>query len=559
MKKKWLLFLLAMVTVFALAACTANEDAGEDPNDDNGNADAEEEDNNANNDNDDEEEGKVLHLNNGEEPSSFNPSIGFDELSYDPLNNLLEGLTRLDEEGVAQPATAEDFDVSDDGLVYTFEIREDANWSNGDPVVAEDFEYAWKLMLDPEMDPPSPAAFLAYFIDGSEEYNSGEGSEDDVAVTAVDEKTLEVELKQPTGFFPDLVTNPAFFPVNHNVAEDDPEWHAEADSFVSNGPFELDSWEHDDEMVFVKNDEYWDNDVVNLDKVHFAMVNDTNTQYQMFESGEIDTASIPPELSDELIDGDDVYIGEQGGLEFYRFNVEEEPFQNENIRKAFAYAIDKDEITEYVVKNGVEPAYGFVSPGFINPDDEDFRDETGDLITFDADEATDYLEKGMEEEGYDELPEVTLTYNTSDSNKDVAEAMQDMYKENLDIEVTLENQEWEVFSDAQSNLELQFSRSSFINDYNDPVNFLESFITDSEMNRTGWSNDEYDDLIENGKSETNEDKRWDYLYDAEELLEDEMPIMPVRYYNTVVLEADHVSGIIRQSVGYMDLKYADVE
>src|SRR5699024_750729 len=250
---------------------------------------------------------KVLHLNNGIEPSSFNPSIGFDQASYDPLNNLMEGLTRLDEEGVAQPATAEDFEVSDDGLVYTFHIRDDANWSNGDPVVAKDFEYAWKLMLDP--DTGSPAAFLAYFIDGAEEYNSDEGSEDDVAITSVDEKTLEVTLKAPTAFFPGLVTNPAFFPVNHKVAEENPEWHAEADSFVSNGPFALEEWEHEDEMTFVRNEEYWDSGAVNLDKVHFVMVNDSNTQYQMFESGEIDTASIPPELSDELIDGDNVYIG----------------------------------------------------------------------------------------------------------------------------------------------------------------------------------------------------------------------------------------------------------
>src|SRR5699024_217511 len=147
MKKKWLLLFLGLMTIFALAACTANEDEGEEPSDNDGNADAEEDGNTT-----DEEAGTVLDWNNGEEPTPFNPSIGFDELSYDPLNNLLEGLTRLDEEGVAQPATAEDFDVSDDGLVYTFEIREDANWSNGDPVVAEDFEYAWKLMLDPELD-----------------------------------------------------------------------------------------------------------------------------------------------------------------------------------------------------------------------------------------------------------------------------------------------------------------------------------------------------------------------------------------------------------------------
>lgn len=544
MKKFWLL-LVTLLTVVVLAACTANEDAGEEP---------EEKDNDKVEETSDE---KILRLNNDEEPTSLNPSIGFDALSWEPLNNLMEGLTRLDEDSVVGPGVAEEWEVSDDGLTYTFYLREDANWSNGDPVTAEDFVYAWKYMLDPET--ASEAAFLAYFIKGGEAFNSGEGSADDVAVSAIDEKTLEVVLESPTGFFLDLLTNPAFFPINHKVAEENPEWHSEADTFVANGPFMLESWEHDKEMVFAKNAEYWDAANVKLDKVHFAMVNDTNTQYQMFESGELHTADIPPELSDELIDGDNVFIGDYGGLEFYRFNITKEPFQNKKIRQAFSYAINRDDIAEYVVKNRVEPAYGFVSPGFIDPSGEDFRDVNGDLVSYDPKKAKQLLEEGMEEEGYDELPPVVIDYNTSDLNKAVAETIQDMLKENLGIEVTLENQEWNVYAEAQINLELHFSRSSFINDYYDPVNFLESFITDSYMNRTGWSNEEYDELIAKGKSEADEEKRWEALYEAEKLLAEESVVVPIRYYNTVVLEADGVSGILRHPVGYFDLKYADID
>src|SRR5690625_773117 len=223
---------------------------------------------------------------------------------------------------------------------------------------------------------------------------------------------------------------------------------------MSNGPLELESWNHDSEMMFAKNEEYWDVDSIKLDKIHWAMVNDENTQYQMFESGELDLASIPAELSDELIDGDNVYIGEEGGLEFFRFNLTEEPFQNKKIRQAFAYAIDREDIAEYVVKNRVEPAFGFVSPGYVTPTGEDFRDINGDLVTFDPDKAQELLEEGMEEEGYDELPEIVLSYNTSDSHKAVAETMQDMLDDNLGIEVTLENQEWAVFAEAQEDLEL---------------------------------------------------------------------------------------------------------
>lgn len=554
MLRRFLLLLLTMLTVAVLAACTTGDSGGEADGEEA--EPAEESESTSETETETESDGeKILYVNNGEEPSSFDPSIGFDSLSWTPLNNLMEGLTRLDEDSVPQAATAEDWDISDDGLTYTFYIREDANWSNGDPVVAKDFEYAWKYMLDP--DTGSPAAFLAYFIEGGEAYNEGNGTADDVNITAIDDKTLEVVLEAPTGFFLDLLTNPAFFPINHKVAEENPNWHAEADTFVANGPFMLETWEHDSHMVFAKNEEYWDVDSVNLDKIHWAMVNAENTQYQMFESGELDLASIPAELSDELIDGDNVYIGDQGGLEFYRFNVNEEPFQNKKIRQAFAFAVDRDEIAEYVVKNRVKPAFGFISPGYTTPTGEDFRDVNGDLVTFDPEKARSLLEEGMEEEGYDELPEIVLSYNTSDSNKAVAEALADMFLENLDVEVVLENEEWAVFAEAQMNLELQFSRSSFINDYNDPINFLESFITDSYMNRTGFSSEEYDELIHKGKTETDEEKRWEYMYEAEKMLADEMIAMPIRYYNTVALEADGVSGILRHPVGYTDFKYAD--
>src|SRR5690625_2856919 len=324
-------------------------------------------------------------------------------------------------------------------------------------------------MLDPETIPPSPAAFLAYFIEGAEDFNSGDGSADDLALQAIDEKTLEVVLEHPTGFFLDLLTNPSFFPINHQVAEEDPGWHAEADTFIANGPFRLDSWEHDSEMMLAKNEEYWDQDAVQLDRIHFAMVNDENTQYQMFESGELDTASIPPELSEELIDGEDVYIGDSGGLEFYRFNLSEEPFQNEKIRNAFALAIQRDAIAEYVIKNGVEPAYGFFTHVFTSHTSTEFSDENEDLDKFEREEAERLLEEGMEEEGYEELPEIVLSFNTSDSNQAVAEALQDMFSEHLGVDVTLDNLEWEVFAEANEDLELQFFCSSVINDFNDTL------------------------------------------------------------------------------------------
>ncbi|CDQ19955.1 peptide ABC transporter substrate-binding protein [Halobacillus karajensis] len=539
--KRWWTVLMGVVLVAVLAACTASESAGE-------NEEGSSEESN-------ESSTKTLLLNNEEEPTSFDPSQGFDAVSWNALNNLMEGLTRLGEDHKPQPATAEDWEVSEDGTEYTFFIREDAKWSNGDDVTAGDYEFAWKRLLDPET--ASPAAFLGYFIEGGEAYNNGEGSADDVMVEAVSEKELKVTLSSPTGYFLNIISNPAFFPINESVAKENPEWYAEADSFVGNGPFALAEWKHDSEMLMKKNEEYWDKDTVKLDEVHWAMVNDTNTEYQMYESGELDTSEIPSDMSEQLLDSEQVSIQDQAGTAFYRFNVTEEPFQNKKIRKALALTVNQQEIVDYVTKNKEEPAFGFVSYGFESPSGEDFREHNGNLIEPNVEKAKQLLEEGMEEEGYDELPAITLSYNTSEDNKKIAETIQQMFKENLGIEVTLENAEWNVFLEAQKGLEHQLSRSSFLADYADPINFLESFTTDSSMNRTGWSNEQYDQLIADAKNEADEEKRWELMYEAEKVLFEEMPIFPVHFYNQVVLENDQVSGIVRHPVGYLELKWAD--
>ncbi|MEK5100851.1 peptide ABC transporter substrate-binding protein [Cytobacillus sp. FSL M8-0252] len=537
------LFSLVLLLVFALvlSACTANEEAGKETDGETGGGE--------------EAAEKVLYMNNAQEPTSFDPPIGFDSVSWSALNNLMEGLTRLGEDHQPAPAIAEKWDVSEDGKVYTFHLRDDAKWSNGDDVTAGDFVYAWKRLLNP--DTGSAAAFLGYFIEGGEAFNNGDGSADDVQVKAVDEKTFEVTLTSPQAYFLSVITNPAFFPINEKVAEENPEWFAEADSYVSNGPFKLTEWQHDSHFVMEKNENYWDATNVKLDKVHWAMVDDETTEYQMYKTGELDTSAVPAELSEELFADGSAQMVEQAGDYFYRFNVTMEPFQNVNIRKAFVMAINQQEIVDYVTKNGEEPAYGFVSPGFKDPSGKDFREASGNLVETNLEEAKALLAKGMEEEGYETLPEVTLTYSTSENHKKMAEAIQQMLKENLDVSVKLANMEWNVFSEEQTALKFQFSRSSFLADYADPINFLENFQTGHSMNRTGWSNEEYDKLIKDAKNEANEEKRFEMMYEAEKILFEEMPIMPIHFYNQVYLQNEDITGIVRHPVGYIELKWAD--
>ncbi|UAL53733.1 peptide ABC transporter substrate-binding protein [Metabacillus dongyingensis] len=535
--KKWMAIFLTALLVFILAACTANESAGKDT------------------EKEEKEKEKILHLNNGAEPTSFDPVIGFDAVSWNALNNLMEGLTRLGKDHEPEAAAAEKWDVSEDGKTYTFHIREDAKWSNGDDLTAGDFVFAWKRLLNPETG--SGAAFLGYFIEGGEAYNSGTGSADDVKVKAVDKKTFEVTLISPQAYFLSVIANPAFFPVNEKVAAETLDWFAEADTFVGNGPFSLESWEHDKEFVMKKNDQYWDAKNVKLDGVHWAIVEDTNTEYQLYQTGELDTSDVPADLAESLFEEGKANVEEQAGDYFYRMNVTIEPFQNVNIRKAFAMAVDQKQIVDFVTKNQETAAYGFVSPGFKDPSGKDFREASGDLVKTDAAEAKALLEKGMKEEGYDKLPEVTLTYSTDDTHKKIAEALQQMFKENLGVDVKLANLEANVFAEDQKALKFQLSRSSFLADYADPVNFLENFQTGHSMNRTGWTNAEYDQLIKDSKNESDEAKRFEMLYKAEKILFEEAPIIPIHFYNQVYLQNEDVSGIVRHPVGYLELKWAD--
>ncbi|MDA7026172.1 peptide ABC transporter substrate-binding protein [Bacillus sp. CLL-7-23] len=529
--------LIIMLMAVMLFGCTANQQAGQTGK--KGGSDQE----------------QVLKLNNEKEPTSFDPPIGFNSVSWQALNNLMEGLTRLGADHEPAAATAEKWNISEDGKTYTFTIRNNAKWSNGDPLTAGDFEYAWKRLLDPKTG--SSAAFLGYVIEGGEAFNSGKGKKDEVKVKALDEKTLKVTLARPQTSFLDIVANPAFFPIPQKVANNNPKWHEEASTFVGNGPFKLTEWKHDESLTMEKSDTYWDENTVKLDKVTWAMVDDRNTDYQMFQSNELDTSFVPAEMSEKLMSSKQVKVFDQAGLYFYRFNVKMEPFQNEKLRKAFALAVDQQEIVDYVTKNGEKPARAFVSPDIKGQNGKSFREEGGNLVQFNADQAKKLLKEGMTEEHYQTLPAVTLTYSTKPEHKKMAEAIQQQLKRTLGINVKLANMEWNTFLEEQKALKFQFSQSSFLPDYADPVNFLESFQTDNAMNRTGWSNKAYDQLIRAADSDVAEEKRQQLMHQAEKLLFEEMPIIPIHFYKQVHLEKENVKGIIRHPVGYIELKWAE--
>jgi dipeptide transport system substrate-binding protein len=500
---------------------------------------------------------KFLMYNNLREPTSLDPPIGFDQASYDILNNAMEGLTRLDKDHNPQAAAAKEWTISPDGKKYTFKLRDGLKWSNGKKLTAADFEYAWKAILDPKK--PADSASLAYIIDGAEAYNSGKGPVDGVKVKALDEMTLEVNLGQPAPWLLGLTANPVFFPVSKEAVQANAKWATEASSFVGNGPFKITEWKHDAELKMVKNENYWDAKNVKLDGVVFKMVNDSNTEYQMYQSGDLHTAAIPADLSDKLFADGKVKVEDSAGTAYYRFYLTKPPFNNINIRKAFIKAVDYQKLVDQVTKRKEKPAEGFVSFGIKDPSGADFRKGSGKLVSFDAAEAKKLLEKGMAEAGYKTLPEVTLTTNTNDLSKKITVAMQAMFKENLGVDVKIETKETKVLTAEQKKLQLQLSRSSWLPDFADPINYLDLFVTDGSNNRTGYSNPNYDKLIKDAYNEPDNKKRFAMMNAAEKLLFDDAVIMPLYFYSSAYLQSDKVSGVLRHAFGYIDFKLADLK
>ncbi|EST54417.1 ABC transporter substrate-binding protein [Brevibacillus panacihumi W25] len=496
---------------------------------------------------------KVLKVNLHSEPPTADPGIAEDSTSGTIIRATFEGLTRTGEDGKVHEAAAESYEVSEDGTKYTFKLR-DAKWSNGDPVTAHDFEFAWKRALDPKT--ASNYAYQLYYIKNGEAFNKGEAKMDDVGVKALDDKTLEVTLQNPTPFFTELTAFYTYYPVNKKVVEANEKWAADAATHVGNGPFKLTTWEHKNKLVVEKNDNYWDKDSVKLDKIEFSMVEDENTELSMFDNGELDwagapTSALPTDAIPALKDSGKMKTQPTAGTYWYKFNTEKPPFNNVKIRKAFAYSIDRQSLIDNVLQAGQLPATGAVPPSMALNKDGYFKDN-------DIETAKKLLEEGLKEEGLTSLPTVTLSYNTSEGHKKIAEAIQDQWKKNLGVDVKLENKEWKVYIEDLHQGNYQIGRMGWLGDFNDPINFLELYKDKKGGNNdTNWENPQYKELLNQSSLEMDPAKRAAILADAEKILMEDMPIMPIYFYTQSWVQNDKVTGVIVDGLGNVDYKLAD--
>ena len=490
---------------------------------------------------------KILHTNNTSEPGSLDPALAQGTHESWVINHMFEGLMKKDQSGELVGGIAEDYTLADDGVTYTFTLRSDAKWSNGETVTAHDFEYSWKRVLD--VDLGSTYAYQLYYVKNGEAYNAGKADIDDVGVKALDDTTLEVVLEQPAPYFVELTSFYTFFPVNKAIVEANPEWANDPATFISNGAFKLKEWNHKANILMMKNEHYYNEEVVKLDGIDFSILEDENTAWQKYEANEFDFLYTLPQnvVADLQAKGSsELVIGQDLGVYYYNFNTEVKPFNNLKVRKALSMAIDRTMITEKVTQGGQTPAYGIVTPSIPDENGDDFQEKQGDFFAEDIEGANKLLEEGLAEEGMTkEEIKPTILYNTQEGHKKIAQVVQEMWRNNLGIDVQLENVEFQVKLDREKAGDYEISRGGWVGDYLDPMTFIDLFVTDGPYNDSKFSMEKYDELVKTAKNTADQKVRFDAMREAEKLFIDNLTVMPIYFYTKPYTQKEHLTGVYK--------------
>ena len=477
---------------------------------------------------------------NGAEPESLDPALITGQPEERVVSSLFEGLLAFDSAAHPQPGVAETWEISADKRVYTFHLRHNALWSNGDPVTANDFAASWKRALQPET--ASDYASQLYFIKNGQAYNEGTLKDfSQVGVRVVDDFTLEVTLTNPTPFFLDLCAFPTLYPVHmQSVQKYGDDW-IKPGKLVCNGPFTLEAWRINDRIRLVKNPRYWDAAHVSLRTVDVLPTGNANTALNFYIMGladlMMDKGLVPVSLVTDLQKRPDFHAAPFLGTYFLRFNCTRPPFNDPRVRKAFALVIDKNLLVKKITRAGEPVASSFVPPGTAGYTSPPGLDRDPELAR-----------KLLAEAGYPDgknFPRITYLYDDRELNEKLAIELQGMFSRELGVNVGLLKQEWKVYLNSMSQLDFDMCRSSWVGDYADANTFLNMFVTGDGNNRTGWSDPTYDHLIDDAAREPDTQKRFDIFRKAEKILvHDEAPICPLYFYVGIQLyDPNKLGGI----------------
>ncbi len=503
----------------------------------------------------------VLHFGNGAEPQALDPHIVTGVPEHNIIQALFEGLVTKNPETLEiEPGVAESWDISEDGTRYTFHLREDARWSNGDPVTAEDFRWSWQRALTPELG--NQYNYMYFAIENAEAFATGEIEDfSQVGVEVLDRRTLQVQLNEPTPYFLQILDHYSTFPVHRPTLEaagsptDRLTQWARVDSMVSNGPFELTAWQVNDRIRVEKRESYWDAEAVDLNAIVFYPISNQVTEERMFRDEllhvtgtvPLDKISVYRQNEPELIE-----ISPYLGTYYYMINTRREPFDDARVRRALAMAVDRQLLTDTVMQGIVEPAYAITPPGTLGY-------EPPRTFSHDPGRARELLAEAGYEDG-EGFPTFEILYNTQDAHRRIAVAIQEMWREELGIDVELVNQEWQVYLENQQNMNYDISRRGWIGDYVDPNTFLDMFITGGGNNNTGFSDSRYDRIIsELAPAAQQRERRYELFREAETILMEAMPIIPLYTYQSTHLKHPGVQGMPPNIQDYFNYKYVSLD
>ncbi|MDG1749691.1 MAG: peptide ABC transporter substrate-binding protein [Porticoccaceae bacterium] len=479
----------------------------------------------------------TLYWGNGTEPQSLDPQIATGVPEHHVISAVMEGLVLKDRKTLEpRPGVAKTWDISNDGRVYTFYLRENAKWSNGDAHTAHDYVWSWWRALQTTLG--NQYAYMLFPIKNAKRYYDGETSDfSDVGVKAINNRTLQVTLTNPTPYFLQLLDHYSLFPVHQATIEKfgraderGTRWSYEG-NLVGNGPYKLEEWKINRHITVTKNPYYWDEANVSINSIVFKPVDNAVTEERMFRAGALHvTSSIP---ADKIAiyqekSAPELKITPYLGTYFYRLNINTPQLQDKRVRRALGMAIDRKQLVDNITKGGQIPAYTMTPPGTMGY----FPEST---LNFDPEVAKRLLAEAGYPNG-EGFPPIEILYNTNEGHRKIAVALQEMWKNYLNIDIKLLNQEWKVYLATESAGDYQISRGGWIGDYVDPNNFLDMFLCNGGNNRTGWCNEEYDRLIlEVAPSQSSHEQRLKIFQQAETILLEDMPIIPVYTYTSIKL------------------------
>ena len=497
---------------------------------------------------------KTISLNAGMEPTGLNTLTSTYSIEFALFKHMYECLVTLDDDDNAAPGAAESWDYDEDTLTYTFHLRKDGVWTNGDPVTAKDFEFAWSQALNPDV--ASDYAYFLYFIKNAEKYFNGEVAWDEVGVKVVDDYTLEVTMEQPTPYALFLFSFGTLAPINQRFYEavGADLYSTEAQYFCTNGPFALTEWSHNDKIVMQKNDAWHGAADVEVEEIDWKIITDANAALSSFLAGDLDMVGLGTgELIKQATAAGATIQSYTDGTSFYiYFNNNDQYLSNVNLRRALFNAIDEQKEIDTVWQNDNEPMTSFTAPGVSATDGTSFAGKVGELYapSRDQEKAKEYLATALSELGctVDELS-AHLSIDCGDSATSIAEASfyQEQWRQVLGIEVTVNSMITKQGSQNRKTGNYVMSITGWGPDYNDPNTFLDLWVTDGGNNQTGFSNERYDELIDLAAKETDLEKRESYFIECEQIIADQLPIGPAFWRAPSYACSDKIKGGMHRS------------